>query len=294
MTDDPTESNPAARHPVRVGLKLSRGAPIDTYRRVWQIADEGGFDHCWAFDHLELAGEGDRPGPVVFEGWSLLAAMAEATRRVRIGLIVSGLAYRHPALLAKQAVTVDHLSGGRLEFGVGAGWAAFEHDTFGIGTLDHSVGRLDEGLQVIEHLWTQERTSFDGRYFRLHDATMTPKPVQRPRPPVWIGAGGPQVLRVAARRADVWIPSGDGLDAAVAAGRALIALCGEIDRDPAEIRWCAQVAFDGEDPAAATEELRRWFDAGFTELVIYLSGDAPERAAGVAAEQLLPAIRRLG
>ena len=123
---------------------------------------------------------------------------------------------------------------------------------------------------------------------------MTPKPVQQPHPPILDGAGGPQVLRVAARRADVWVPSGDGLDAAVAAGRALIALCREGRRDPAQIRWCAQVPFDGDDPAAAADELRRWFDAGFTELVIYLSGDAPERAAGVAAEQLLPAIRLLG
>jgi len=123
-------------HPVRVGLKLARGAPIEAYRDVWRIADQAGFDHLWAFDHLALDAP---PGPdsLVFEGWSLLAAMAVATERVRIGLLVSGLAYRHPATMAKQAVTVDHLSGGRLEFGVGAGWAAFEHRTLGVGTIDH-------------------------------------------------------------------------------------------------------------------------------------------------------------
>src|SRR4051812_20738136 len=143
-------------HPLRVGLKLSRGAPIGSYRDVWRIADQAGFDHCWAFDHLALDGP-DGSGPMVFEGWSLLAAMAEATERVRIGLLVSGLVYRHPAMLAKQAVTVDHLSGGRLEFGVGAGWAAFEHERFGIGTTDHAVGRFSEGLEVMERLWTGER-----------------------------------------------------------------------------------------------------------------------------------------
>jgi probable F420-dependent oxidoreductase len=274
-----------------IGLKLSQNAPIESYRQVWRIADEGGFDHCWAFDHLVTIGADGAARPV-FEGWTLLAAMAEATKRARIGLLVTGMVLRHPALLAKAAVTVDHVSGGRLEFGIGAGWAATEHQMYGI-DVEHPAGRLAEGLQVLKLLWTQERSDFDGRYYQLHDAVASPKPVQRPHPPIWIGAGGPVTLRIAARHADVWNPAGDGLEEAEMAGRRLVEACREIGRDPSEIRWSAQFGFDGTDPGALLAELRRWYAAGFSELVISCSGADPVRAAEVAAEHVLPAVRQL-
>jgi len=277
--------------PIRIGLKLSQGAPIDSFRRVWQIADEAGFDHCWAFDHLATVGA-DGVSPTVYEGWTLLAAMAEATTRTRLGLLVSGMIFRHPALLAKAAVTVDHLSGGRLEFGVGAGWAIVEHQMYGI-ELDHAVSRFSEGLRVIRMLWTEELSNFDGRHYRLQNAVGNPKPVQTPHPPIWIGADGPEMLRIAARHADVWNPAGDGLDAARAAGNRLTAACAEVGRDPAGIRWSAQLSFDGTNPAATISELMRWRKAGFTELVISCTGTDPVQAAEVAAERLLPAARQL-
>ncbi|HEU5418314.1 MAG TPA: LLM class flavin-dependent oxidoreductase [Streptosporangiaceae bacterium] len=280
-------------HPARIGLKLSLGAPVSTFRRVWRIADEAGFDHCWAFDHLAMTGADDASIDL-FEGWTLLAAMAEATSRVRIGLLVTGMTYRHPALLAKQAVTVDHLSGGRLEFGIGAGWAAVEQQMLGIGSAGHQVGRLSEGLQLIGMLWTGARSDFDGRYFRLSDAVADPKPVQRPGPPIWVGAARPAMLRLAARYADVWNWAGDGLPEAVAAGRELTAACRQIGRDPAAIRWSAQFALDPADPAATIKELREWHQAGFTELVVSCSGSSPEQAAEAAAEHILPVIRTLG
>jgi probable F420-dependent oxidoreductase len=279
--------------PLRIGLKLSQDAPIEAFRRVWRIADDAGFDHCWAFDHLAALGP-DGADRLVFEGWTLLAAMAEATRRTRIGLLVTGMVYRHPALLAKQAVTVDHLSGGRLEFGIGAGWTTVEQRMYDLAGLDHRVGRLAEGLQVLKLLWTEDRPSFDGRHYRLRDAAGNPKPVQQPHPPIWIGAGGPRVLKVAARHADVWNPAEEGLEAARAAGRRLVAACREIGRDPGAIRWSAQLSFDGADPAATIAELRRWHAAGFTELVLYCAGADPVRAADVAAERILPAARQLG
>src|SRR5690348_10506060 len=145
---------------VRYGIKLSgQDTTVEALRDVWRIADEGGFDHCWVFDHLAAIG-GDTPDRPVFEGWSLQAAMAVATTRVRIGCLVTGNTYRHPALLAKIATTVDHLSGGRLEFGIGAAWATFEHETLGFDGLDHRVGRLSESLKIIRSLWTEERTTF--------------------------------------------------------------------------------------------------------------------------------------
>jgi probable F420-dependent oxidoreductase len=282
------EGEMSGADPVRVGLKLSRGQAIESFRRVWQIADEAGFDHCWSFDHL-VSGEHS-----VYEGWTLLGAMAEATRRVRIGLIVTSMVFRRPALLAKAAVTVDHLSGGRLEFGIGAGWSAAEHEMLGIGEVDHLVGRFSEGLQVIDLLWTQEQSTFDGRYFRLREAVGNPRPVQRPRPPIWVGASGPAMLRMTARHADVWNPSaGDTLDEVSALGRQLVDACGEVGRDPSEVRWSAQFGFDGGDAGALVNELQRWHEAGFTELVISCSGDEPVRAAEVAADQVLPRMRQL-
>lgn len=278
---------------VRVGVKLSQDAPIESYRRIWSIADEAGFDHCWAFDHLASIGPvgPDRP---VFEGWALLGAMAAATKSTRIGLMVTGITYRNPAQLAKLAVTVDHLSGGRLEFGVGAAWAAIEHEMYGISGLDHRVGLLSEGLQILKSLWTEDRTNFAGRYFQMKDAIANPKPVQKPWPPIWIGAGGPSTLKLTARHADVWNPSaaaGASLEGAIQGSRQLDELCGEIGRDPAEIRRSKQIRYEPGGEAGVLEEAQKYREAGFTEIIIYLGGDDPVRGAELAAEKLLPEIR---
>src|SRR5260370_37939129 len=134
--------------------------------------------------------------------------MVEATTKVRIGCLVTGNTYRSPAVLAKMAVTVDHLSAGRLEFGIGAAWAEIEHQMYGIEGLDHRVGRLSESLQIIKSLFTQERTNFEGRYYHLKDAIASPKPIQKPHPPIWIGAQRDSTLRPSDRHADVWNISG--------------------------------------------------------------------------------------
>src|SRR3981081_1298126 len=144
-------------HPLRFGLKLSgQDTTIEDLRAVWRIADEGGFDHVWDFDHLASIGQGgpDRP---IYEGWTLQAAMAEATKSARFGCLVLGNACRHPVLVAKMAVTVDHLSGGRLEFGIGAAWAEIEHSMYGIEGLDHRVGCLSESVPRVEYTWTERR-----------------------------------------------------------------------------------------------------------------------------------------
>ena len=286
-------------HPLRIGIKLSQDQPIETYRKVWRIAEEGSFDHCWAMDHLASIGSvgDDRP---IFDGWELLAAMAVATQRARMGLLVTGITYRNPALLAKIATTVDHLSGGRLEFGIGAAWAANEHEMYAISGLDHRVGLLSEGLQIMKMLWTQERTNFEGRYFTMRNAVANPKPVQKPYPPIWIGAGGPGTLRLTARHADVWNASGAAgqPESAMEASKQLDEMCAEIGRDPSEIRRSVQIAAGG-DPAELVERLRRLYEAGFTELVVMLSGgnmpttSDPVQVAEMVADRVLPEMRAL-
>src|SRR2546423_83852 len=194
--------------PLRLGLKNSgQATTIEGLRGVWRIADEAGFDHVWDFDHLASIGADGTERPV-YEGWTLLAAIAASTQRVRFGCMVTGNTYRHPAVLAKMAVTVDHLSGGRLEFGIGAAWAEAEHEMYGIEGLDHRVGRLRESLEVLPSVWRREQPPFDGRYYQIKAPTATPNPTQNPRPPIWIGAGGDQMLQVVARYADVWNVAG--------------------------------------------------------------------------------------
>jgi len=285
-------------HPLRIGIKLSQDASIETYRTVWRIADEAGFDHCWAMDHLATIGSIGDDHPI-FDGWELLAATAVATERVRMGLLVTGITYRNPALLAKVATTVDHLSGGRLEFGVGAAWATNEHEMYSIAGLDHRVGLLSEGLQVLKLLWTQERTDFEGRYYSMRQAVANPKPVQKPHPPIWIGSGGPATLRLTARHADVWNVSGAvgrSLEAAVEGSQRLDEACAAIGRDPGEIRRSVQVPA-GDDPAELVDRLGRYHEAGFTELIVMLSGGsmptakAPAQVAALVAEKVLPEMR---
>lgn len=284
--------------PLRVGIKLSQDAPIESYKAIWQIADEARFDHCWAMDHLATIGSigDDRP---IFDGWELLAGMAVATNHVRIGLLVTGITYRNPALLAKIATTVDHLSDGRLEFGIGAAWATNEHEMYGISGLDHRVGLFSEGLQVIRSLWTEERTSFDGRYYQMTNAVANPKPVQKPYPPIWVGSGGPTMLKLTARHADVWNASGTAgsdVPGAVAGSQQLDEACAAIGRDPSDIRRSVQIPA-GEDPNMLVDRVHAFAEAGFTEVIIMLSGgnmptnSDPVNTAAMLAERVLPQLR---
>ena len=281
-------------HPVRIGLKLSQqDTDVSELRSIWQIADEAGFDHLWNFDHFAaISGDPERD---VLEGWTLLGAMAEATSRVRIGCMVTGNTYRHPAVLAKMAVTVDHLSGGRLEFGIGAAWADLEHDMLGIefGTPGRRVEWLDEACQVIKLLCTEESTNFEGTHYTLRSALANPKPVQRPYPPFWIGGRGERkTLRVIAQHADVWnAPGGEPDEVARVAG-VLDAHCADIGRDPAEIRRSVQIRYAGDDNALL-RSAQEFVARNVRDLIVIVSpGQA--RAHAEAAAALVPRLRELG
>lgn len=281
-----------ADHEMRVGIKLApMHCGLAELREVWRIADEAGFDHVWAFDHLNPIFS-DVEG-VDWEGWTLLTAMATLTERVRVGLMVTGNTYRHPGVLAKMASTVDHLSNGRLEFGIGAGWAEEEHAMLGLEFpgVRERIERLDEACEAIRLLWTGDRVDFDGRHYRLRQAVQNPPPLQPGGPPVWIGGGGERrTLRVVARHADVWNLIGGHIDDAVRKSRVLDRHCDEIGRDPGEIRRSVQLRFDG-DVDGTMAILREFVDAGFSEIVLTVSGPDAVLRAEQAAEQVLPALK---
>ena len=286
---------------LRVGLKLSQQQfSLEQQREAWRMVDEAGFDHLWLFDHL-VAIHQERPTPI-FDGWTLLASVAERTTRVRIGLNVTGNLYRHPGMLAKIATTVDHVSGGRLEMGLGAGWNESEFDMYGMPfpkSAAERIDRLDEACQVLKLLWTEPRASFDGRYAQLHDAIAEPKPVQRPHPPLWIGGNGPKrTLRVAAQRADVWScdvwpTNAAAMEQAYALATVLDEHCAAIGRDPKTNRRAHVVLADGTDTPVeiARESVKR----GFTDFLLFpvraFGGDL--RGAVETAAALIPKLRAL-
>jgi alkanesulfonate monooxygenase SsuD/methylene tetrahydromethanopterin reductase-like flavin-dependent oxidoreductase (luciferase family) len=217
---------------------------VEDLRQAWVTADEAGFDGCWALDHLIPLGrvrDGD-----IFEAWTILAAMAEATRRVRVGTMVTSNLYRHPAILAKMAVTVDHLSGGRLDMGLGAGGDEHADTMLGLPACParERITRLGEACQVLRRLWTEESVTFAGACYRLEQARSEPKPVQRPAPPLWIASNGARYgLRVVAEHADVWVTASllpDQLDEQVRLSGVLDRHCEAIGRDPGTIRRAVQ------------------------------------------------------
>jgi F420-dependent oxidoreductase-like protein len=222
---------------VRVGIHSGQqNTDYESYRRLWRLAEDSGLDWASTFDHF-LPIQSDPNGPC-FEGLTLLAAMAAQTERVACGLLVVGATYRHPAVLAKIAATIDHVSGGRLELGIGAAWYELEHEQYGIPfmTVRERLERLRETAHVLRSLWDNETTTFEGKHFHLKDARAEPKPLQSPLP-LWIGGGGERVLlRIVAEYASGWhafvMPEEDYR-------RKLAALeghCKDVGRDPSEIR----------------------------------------------------------
>jgi alkanesulfonate monooxygenase SsuD/methylene tetrahydromethanopterin reductase-like flavin-dependent oxidoreductase (luciferase family) len=266
---------------------------------VWREADAiPQIEHAWLFDHLfPIAGE--RTGPI-FEGWTLLSAMAAQTQRLRLGLLVTSNRFRPPAMLAKIATTVDVVSGGRLDFGIGAGsrpslpLARREYDAHGLPYHDfsHSVEGLAEALTVIRRLWTEtDPFDFAGDHVQLTGAFGNPKPAQRPHPPIMIGGRSSKVLRVVAEHADLWnIPGGDIGDA-IARGALLDRYCAEIGRDPAAITRSTILPVSYDRPGVTRDEISRAIDAGFEHVILGLAGPYRDRVAQWVVDEL---IARLG
>lgn len=215
----------------------------DDILSVWRAADDIElFESGWLFDHFYPIWSPQQPDPdptePCLEGWTMLAALAQATRRLRMGTMVTGIHYRHPAVLANMAATLDVVSQGRLDLGIGAGWNQQESGAYGIelGTLRQRFDRFDEACEVLISLLSQDVTNFDGEYYRITDARNEPKGPQRPHPPVLIGgAGEKRTLRAVARFADMWDCSAAGNDDLARKREVLKAHCQDVGRDDSEI-----------------------------------------------------------
>jgi len=263
--------------------------------RAWKEADAiPQIEHAWLFDHL-LPIAGDLSGPI-FEGWALLSALAAQTERLRLGLLVTSNRFRPPAMLAKIAATVDVISSGRLDFGIGAGsrpsipWARREYDAYGLPYHDaaSAVDSLAEACTVIRRLWTEaEPFDFDGTYLHLTGAFCNPKPVQRPHPPILIGGRSTATLRVVAEHADVWNMPGGDIDDAVRRSALLDRFCAEIGRDPASITRSMILPVSYDEPGRTRDTIAEAIDAGFLHIVLSLPAPYPGDVAHWVAGELI-------
>ncbi len=271
---------------LRFGVLVLQDAPFPTLVERWRRVEELGFDQLFVADHT--GDYRDTPGGPWFDGWTVLAAMAAQTTSIRIGTLVTNPVLRPPAVLAKAAVTVDHLSDGRLELGIGTGIAPFDHAATGTEpwSAGERFGRFAEYVEVVDGLLrgAGRPYSFAGHWYRSREASTVPGPVQRPRPPIIVAGQSPTVLRVAAERADAWNthgPFGAGLDEIVKITRSqthqLDELCAAAGREPASLRrslllfaaldpWTSDV-----EPAAVIERFAE--QAQVAEFVVFWPGD---------------------
>jgi len=277
---------------MRFAFKTSpQNTTWDDLLAVWRAADDiDVFESGWTFDHFYPIFS-DSTGPCL-EGWTTTTALAQATSRLRIGLLVTGIHYRHPAVLANMASALDIISGGRLELGLGAGWNEEESDAYGIelGGLTERFDRFDEALACIVGLLTQENTDFEGEYFTLADARNEPKPIQKPHPPIVIGGTGPKrTLRSVARYAQHWNHPGASPDQWRESLAILHERCAEIDRDPSEITTSTHLLYDpAGGPGPLVEQAAAFAEAGLDLGIVYLPVPHTPTVLEPLAEALAP------
>lgn len=295
IADAPTASTKAPQF----GIQTIQTWTWPEMRERWQWFESLGFDSLWLPDHFVPTA---RPEGPFFEAWTLLAALATQTERARIGIMVSSNTFRHPSLLAKQAVTLDHVSNGRLELGVGAGWFRDEHEMFGLEFPETGelVDRFAEALDLLDRYLSNDITSFAGEYYSLKEAPNRPAPIQRPRPPLVLGAHGPRMIRLAARYADTWNSRGTPDEMRQRNG-AMDDACRRYGRDPSAVKrsllyvvaqmpdeqpWDSVDAFD--------DFVGRFGEAGVQEFIF--QPPPPERFSIVerVATDAIPVLRAVG
>ena len=279
---------------LRFGIKTAQQyTSYDDIHRVWLEADSIPIiEHAWVFDHFIPLGL-DPTGPQL-EGWTLLGALEARTERLRVGLMVTGNTYRHPAVLAKIGATVDNISHGRLDFGIGAGWNELESNMYGIPlyTPGERIRRLGEACEVVKRLWTETLANFDGEYYQLKVARCEPKPVQKPYPPFVIGGSGEQLtLRVVAQYANIWNFAGGSVDTFRHKIEVLEQHCAAIGRDPSDIERSIQTMVNYDNLSETRNSIGPYIEAGATHIILNLRAPYPEGIVHRLAEEIAEPLR---
>jgi F420-dependent oxidoreductase-like protein len=257
---------------MRFGIVTDQNMPWPQLVERWQLFEELGFDSAWDCDHFV---QPSRPTGPYFEAWTLLAGLAARTKRIRLGVLVSSNTFRHPALLAKESMTVDHVSNGRLDVGLGAGWYEPEHRMFGLefAAPRELVARFREAVEVVDRMLRNDTSSYDGRYYHINEAPMRPAPIQQPRPPLMLAGHRPRMLRIIAEYADTFNSFGT-VDEMRQRNTILDEQCAAIGRDPKSIArslygWATMMPADPWASTNAFEDmLGRYGEAGVNEFLI--------------------------
>lgn len=272
------------------------GLDVSQHQLTWEeivsrarLAEDAGLEGVWLFDHFKAL-YADPKGPSL-EAWTLLSGLARETSRVRLGTLVTGMTHRHPAVLAAEVVTVDHLSAGRVECAVGAGWNEAEHLELGIpfpSTSDR-MDRLEEGIQVLRSLFSSSDTTFKGRHYRLEAATYRPLPVQQPHPPIWVGGvGRRRTLPIVGRYADAWHGWADDANELATMTEIIDRAAKDAGRDPASILRASSLSIS--EPWDEVKAEYEWMASGG---IGYLVIEWPTEGQGRLEEfleQILPSL----
>ncbi len=276
----------------RFGICTDQNMTWDKTVERWQLFEKLGFESAWLCDHLI---QPSRPTGPYFEAWTLLAGLAAKTEKIRIGILVTSNTFRYPQIVAKMSTTIDHISNGRLEIGLGAGWYEPEHTMFGIPFPETKelVSRFKEAVQVVDLLTREDTSSFDGQYYQLRDATSRPGSVQRPRPPLVLGAFGPRMLKIVAKYADVWNAFGTPQEMRER-NQMLDDYCHEIGRDPDTLDrslyyWVPKA---DQDPWVSKDAfysvLEPYVEAGVNQFILDQPGDKQINQLDWVAAEVLP------
>ena len=280
--------------PVRFGATICQVVPFSLVRDDFVFAESIGLDNAWVIDQFGIDGVPEVP---LLEAWTTLAGLARETERIRIGAMVTNVSMRNPGVLAKSILTVDQISGGRVEAVLGSGFYPVEHAALGIDFLDGAGRgeRLREAVAILDAALRGDTVTHDGVYFRVSDATFRPAPTQLPRPPLWVAAQATRSLRVAVRHADAVVSLGEEgrpIEESLPAFRArmekLDELCAEAGRDPGSLRRCYFAGWANEPIFASVEAtaelIGRYVEAGATDFTFYLSNPAAPLLEDFVAE----------